>query len=853
MAYSVEEEEGPKCSFSIYLAEGDALAKQGDFVKAINAYSIALDIQPDDKNCLVARSKCHLKLGDADSALKDAESCLKDTNDFTKGLFQKAEALYAMGDFEFALVHYHRGNKLRPELNEFRLGIQKAREAIDNSIGNPNTVKLTSKGDLSYFYKYLDEKAGKKGKPAARKKPQPRAPFSSKVNNEKENTKSLAGDKTVKQLLGELYEDREYLEKLLNDSRATKQSDNTIKSLVSNGINYLDSRLDFWRQQQPLYSRKKKRIDQGNRNRLIKGIGSDPTNYVLRNLDDIDAALADGKASDSLQLARACLKKVKQIDNLPNKKEFVANLHSSIGCALLEMGSLDPALKEHKEDLTISNSIKSEEGKARALDNIGRTYARKGDYSEAVKYWEQRIPMPKTVLEAAWLYHELGRCCLELGRFSEAATYGEQSLDSATQANDDNWQINSSVLIAQAEVKLAHDEKALENFDRALKIAEVLDDKAVQDAISKAIQDVNYRIADNLRKGIVPEETVEALTHEEREPAPPAKAPTPKVPTPAPTPKEATPPATPKESASKEATPPTTPKKPTPPATPKEATPPTTPKKPTPPATPKESAKAPAEATPAPKEPTPAPKEPTPAPKEPTPAPKEPTPAPKTEEVKPATPAAVTPAKSATPVAAKPATPAAATPAKSATPADAKPATPAAAKPATPAAAKPATPAEAKSATPAAAKPATPAEAKSATPAAAKPATPAAAKPATPAAVTPAKSATPVAAKPATPAAATPAKSATPADAKPATPAAAKPTTPVEAKPATPAAAKSATPAAAKSATPADAKPATPAAAKPATPAEAKPATPAAAKPATPAAVKPATPAKSVTPAAPTS
>ena len=55
MAYSVEEEEGPKCSFSIYLAEGDALAKQGDYHKAINAYSIALEIQPDDKNCLVAR------------------------------------------------------------------------------------------------------------------------------------------------------------------------------------------------------------------------------------------------------------------------------------------------------------------------------------------------------------------------------------------------------------------------------------------------------------------------------------------------------------------------------------------------------------------------------------------------------------------------------------------------------------------------------------------------------------------------------------------------------------------------------------------------------------------------------
>ena len=53
----------------------------------------------------------------------------------TQGLLQKAESLYQCGDFEFSLVFYHRGNKLRPELQEFRLGIQKAQEAIDNSIG----------------------------------------------------------------------------------------------------------------------------------------------------------------------------------------------------------------------------------------------------------------------------------------------------------------------------------------------------------------------------------------------------------------------------------------------------------------------------------------------------------------------------------------------------------------------------------------------------------------------------------------------------------------------------------------------------------------------------------------------
>jgi len=53
-----------------------------------------------------------------------------------QGLYQKAEALYTMGDFEFALVFYHRGCELRPELQKFRLGIQKSHEAIINCIGS---------------------------------------------------------------------------------------------------------------------------------------------------------------------------------------------------------------------------------------------------------------------------------------------------------------------------------------------------------------------------------------------------------------------------------------------------------------------------------------------------------------------------------------------------------------------------------------------------------------------------------------------------------------------------------------------------------------------------------------------
>ena len=46
--------------------------------------------------------------------------------------------MYAMGDFEYALVFYHRGDKIRPDIKAFKLGIQKAQEAINNSIGCKN-------------------------------------------------------------------------------------------------------------------------------------------------------------------------------------------------------------------------------------------------------------------------------------------------------------------------------------------------------------------------------------------------------------------------------------------------------------------------------------------------------------------------------------------------------------------------------------------------------------------------------------------------------------------------------------------------------------------------------------------
>lgn len=55
------------------------------------------------------------------------------------------------------------------------------------------------------------------------------------------------------------------------------------------------------------------------------------------------------------------------------------------------------------------------EGVSRAYENIGRVYARNGKYKEALKVWAQKLPLASDSVEKAWLYHEIGRCHLELG------------------------------------------------------------------------------------------------------------------------------------------------------------------------------------------------------------------------------------------------------------------------------------------------------------------------------------------------------------------------------------------------------------------------------------------------------
>ncbi|XP_049887562.1 outer dynein arm-docking complex subunit 4 [Pectinophora gossypiella] len=192
-----------------YRDESAGHVKNGNYDRALAALNKAIELAPEEKAAYVARSQCYLLLGEPKPALMDAEAALKLDPKHAKALLRKAEALYYCGEFEMSLVHYHRGLRTRPDLYEFRLGVQKAQEAIENTIGAVKPVKKVSKAKRP---------ASKASRPA----------------------------------LGQLMSDKIYLENLIKNpdlAIADKKNDVVVKQ-AEEAIRFLENREEFWRQQQ---------------------------------------------------------------------------------------------------------------------------------------------------------------------------------------------------------------------------------------------------------------------------------------------------------------------------------------------------------------------------------------------------------------------------------------------------------------------------------------------------------------------------------------------------------------------------------------------------------------------------
>nr|CCA25587.1 Heat shock protein 40 like protein putative [Albugo laibachii Nc14] len=111
-----------------FKAQGNEYLKNKEYLHAIESYTNAIDLNPDNAIYYSNRSAAFLSLGDARSkALRDAEKCIELHPKWWKGYSRKGAAEHALGRFDDARATYLKGLQFDPENAS---GLAKAAEEV---------------------------------------------------------------------------------------------------------------------------------------------------------------------------------------------------------------------------------------------------------------------------------------------------------------------------------------------------------------------------------------------------------------------------------------------------------------------------------------------------------------------------------------------------------------------------------------------------------------------------------------------------------------------------------------------------------------------------------------------------
>ncbi|XP_046573375.1 outer dynein arm-docking complex subunit 4-like [Haliotis rubra] len=629
--------------FDIYMREGDAQMKDKKYRKAVESYAAALRLDASNLAAHVGKSHCHLRLGHVKQALADAEKALSIDNVYPPAVLQKATIFYTLGNYDMALLFYHRGHKVSPDSVQFQEGIARCRQHISVATKG-KTMKLTEAGDLTL---YVHKKMRKMGGARTQRDPPTRDPLSrhssagrakkkdanplfrlgrkqpiklSRIRNRanqnnmnKSTNQSRASggtvysepdERTMREILGELYGDRVYLRDFARQTdEGESRLDVEINSIAENGLQFLLERVTYWslrrlppdpppspplsrkhsrqgssaqrtltesplpRQKSSIwdrevsdlirvlneensrvdfeeeaegivgyrpYRKEKKKVRKlhfefasyrpGSELGGRRGEGSAKSeqkkntqgqkeqmadieeeeeegpvlDYLMKELADIVDAFEREDYEECKRRAHVCLQTVYSYteDEIADKRDVVARVHSFLGNTHLELGEYEEAQEHHEKDLFIGEECNIDEPISRALGNLGRVFVYRKQFHKALGAFARKTKLVERPIERAWLFHEIGDCFLSLSQYGYARDCGRKSLHAAEEAEHRLYQLQACVLIGVAQVKLREYSDAYVLFERGLDLAKIEGDRDSEQMITRALGEVNTRMSE---------------------------------------------------------------------------------------------------------------------------------------------------------------------------------------------------------------------------------------------------------------------------------------------------------------------------------------------------------------------
>ncbi|KAE9311205.1 Hsp70-Hsp90 organizing protein 2 [Phytophthora fragariae] len=118
-------------------AKGNAALSAGNPQEAVDCYTKAIELNPNDHVFYSNRSAAYLSLEDAAHALEDAELCIKTKPDWAKAYSRKGAALHALRRYDEATAAYQDGLKVDGVNAACLSGIEEVKKAQQSQAFNP--------------------------------------------------------------------------------------------------------------------------------------------------------------------------------------------------------------------------------------------------------------------------------------------------------------------------------------------------------------------------------------------------------------------------------------------------------------------------------------------------------------------------------------------------------------------------------------------------------------------------------------------------------------------------------------------------------------------------------------------
>ncbi|CAF1042342.1 unnamed protein product [Adineta steineri] len=451
--------------------------KRHQLYGALDQYSKALSSNPDDTATYIDRSRVFLKMGSINKAQEDTDLALNligDTQQNSNLLFyyvclQKAEVLYADGEFELALLYFHRANKIKPAQQTCLEGIRKATEILECTICNPNIHLTITSNLINIKPKQLNKTNLLNRLPIRKQLPSIEKPLTEYTDNE------------ANRLLVEVAKDRKLLIDLYTDKQPSTGFTGLNKAKIEayRAISIVEAQLKFFDKAECVHN------DQlVNRENLICTSKMDRTTLVRMVEEELMYLHKLSSKEKNMEILYRSMKIINCLQSSDNRNNsldprirlMLAEAYRLVGQSYNDIKLFDQSLENYKQAYDILLPLKEQSCLYRATFDIARSLMLTNKYSEAIELFLEMFNKSTSNNERSFVYQYLSSCSLNMNNYDQAKQYAYEALDYATISNEELLIIEANILLGKIYFQLKDFQHAEEYIIYAQNLKDQLGD-----------------------------------------------------------------------------------------------------------------------------------------------------------------------------------------------------------------------------------------------------------------------------------------------------------------------------------------------------------------------------------------